>query len=60
MVDKTYTVSVQEDEEGNLILPFPEHLLQELGWTEDTVLYWHDNKDGSWSISDKKEPGNDQ
>jgi len=27
-----------EDEDGNLILPFPEELLDALGWTEGTTL----------------------
>jgi len=60
MNDKNYVANLEEDNEGNLILPFPESLLEEMGWKEGTVLYWHDNKDGTWSISDKKDSENDQ
>lgn len=60
MSDKKYVVNLEEDEEGNLILPFPEGLLEEMGWTEGTVLYWTDNKDGTFSLSDKKDLDNDQ
>lgn len=51
MSDKLYTVAVQEDENGDLILPFPDALLQEMGWVEGDVLYWKDNGDGTFSIS---------
>ena len=54
MDDKTYVVNLEEDDEGNLVLPFPQSLLEEMGWEEGTVLYWHDNKDGTYSISDKE------
>ena len=32
------TIVCDEDEDGNLILPFPEELLEALGWTEGTTL----------------------
>ena len=31
-------ITCEEDENGNLVLPFPEELLEALGWTEGTVL----------------------
>ena len=50
MTDKIYTVAVQEDENGDLILPFPDGLLAKMGWEEGDILLWKDNGDGSYSI----------
>jgi bifunctional DNA-binding transcriptional regulator/antitoxin component of YhaV-PrlF toxin-antitoxin module len=33
-----FVTTCDEDEDGNLILPFPEELLEALGWTEGTTL----------------------
>lgn len=43
---KTWSLTVQEDG----ILPLPQDLLDEAGWSEGDYLHWIDNKDGSWSI----------
>jgi bifunctional DNA-binding transcriptional regulator/antitoxin component of YhaV-PrlF toxin-antitoxin module len=52
---KHYTITLQEDPEtGELVLPFTEEILIELGWKEGDVLEWIDNKDGSWSLVKKK------
>lgn len=40
----SYTVTIQEDENGDLILPLPDELLKELGWDEGTTLYWRVDK----------------
>jgi bifunctional DNA-binding transcriptional regulator/antitoxin component of YhaV-PrlF toxin-antitoxin module len=54
-VSKQYTINLQEDPEtGDLILPFPEEFLEETGWKEGDVLEWHDNKDGSFSMTKKE------
>ena len=53
--NKTWTVTLEEDPEtGDLILPFTNEILEELGWREGDVLEWEDNKDGSWSLVKKK------
>ena len=55
-MNKRYTINLEEDPEtGDLILPFPEDMLDETGWKEGDVLEWHDNKDGSFTMT-KKEP----
>ena len=43
---KQYVETVNEDEEGSLILPIPTELLNQMGWTEETILEWEvsDNK----------------
>jgi hypothetical protein len=52
---KSYTVILEEDPEtGDLILPFPEDMLEEVGWKEGDTLDWEDNKDGTFSITKKE------
>ena len=52
---KSYTVILEEDPEtGDLILPFPEDMLKEVGWKEGDTLDWEDNKDGTFSITKKE------
>jgi hypothetical protein len=48
---KTYTVTLEEDPDtGDLILPFTDEMLDQVGWREGDVLKWIDNKDGSWGL----------
>lgn len=59
MKTKSWTLTLEEDSEtGDLILPFTEEILAELGWKEGDVLDWIDNKDGSWSLVKKKQRKN--
>lgn len=38
-IDRTsYLTTCEEDEEGNLILSFPDELLEAMGWGEGTLL----------------------
>lgn len=51
-----HTVKLEEDpESGDLIMPFPEGMLEELGWKEGDTLNWKDNNDGSFSLTKKEE-----
>lgn len=51
---KKYTVTLEEDPAtGDVILPFPEEMLTEVGWAEGDVLVWEDNKNGTFSITKK-------
>ena len=51
-----WTVTVEEDPEtGELILPLPADMLTMQGWVDGDTLEWHDNEDGSWSLSKVKE-----
>jgi hypothetical protein len=34
----SFITECSEDEEGNLIINFPDELLEAMGWGEDTVL----------------------
>ena len=37
-MNKSWTVTVEEDEEGNVVLPLPKEMVDELGWLVDDVL----------------------
>ena len=44
-------MTLEEDPDtGDLILPFTNEILEELGWKEGDVIEWIDNKNGSWSL----------
>ena len=51
----TITLEEADDGSGDLIMPLPPELLESAGWKEGDVLDWTDNKDGSWSLSKKRE-----
>lgn len=47
-------ITVEEDSEtGDLILPLPEDMLNEVGWKPGDILIWTDLKNGSWSLTKK-------
>lgn len=50
---RSFTVTLEEDENGDLIVPFPEDLLEEMKWGEGTVLDW-EIIDGNVHIKEKK------
>ena len=45
----TWTITVVEDGE-DLILPFPNELMERQGWQEGDTLEWIDTGDGSWTL----------
>ena len=47
----SYILEVQEDQNGDQYITFPDEVVEELGWQEGDTLDWQDNKDGSWLIS---------
>jgi hypothetical protein len=53
-----YVITVEEDpENGDLILPFTDEILAEVGWKTGDTIEWIDNKDGSWTM--RKKDGNE-
>lgn len=48
-----YVVEVEGQDE-DVFIQFPEELLKSQGWQEGTVLSWHDNGDGTWTIRAKR------
>ena len=45
------TVTLEEDKDGNLILPISDEMMAELGWKIGDTINWNDNEDGSWTMS---------
>ena len=61
MTIKTWTVTLEEDPEtGELILPFTNEMLADVGWKEGDVLEWIDNKDGTWRLTKKDDDKNEK
>ena len=50
---KRYTITLEEDPEtGDVVLPFPPEVLEELGWVEGDTLLWNVvENNGSWSAT---------
>ena len=47
-------IELEQDENGDLILPLSDELCSELGWKIGDTIQWIDNGDGSWSMKDRK------
>jgi hypothetical protein len=51
-----WTIIVEEDPEtGELLLPFSDELLEQVGWKIGDTIEWIDNKDGTWTMRKKNE-----
>lgn len=48
--DTRYEVIVQEDDDGNLLLPIPQELLDKMGWKEGDTLDFNIDEKGQWII----------
>ena len=54
MENKTWTLSVEEGEDGDQYITLPEEVLQQLNLREGDTVEWIDNKDGSWTLMKKE------
>ena len=45
-----YTITLEENKNGDLIMPLSDEMMSELGWCEGTRIKWIDNFDGSWTM----------
>jgi hypothetical protein len=50
---KQWTLEVQQHEDGDYFIEFPDDVLAEASWKEGDVIEWIDNKDGSWTLRKK-------
>ena len=50
-MNKTYTAIIEEDNNGDAIIPLPQEMLDELEWKEGDTIDWKDNGDGTFSLS---------
>jgi len=56
MSQPNWTVTLEEDPDtGEVILPLPNDMLSQLGWTEGATIYWIDNKTGTFTLTDKEQ-----
>jgi hypothetical protein len=55
LVNKSCIARVEQDENGECYLVFPDMLLESMGWDENTDLEWVNNNDGTFSIKKVEE-----
>jgi bifunctional DNA-binding transcriptional regulator/antitoxin component of YhaV-PrlF toxin-antitoxin module len=46
-----YIAPIEVDSAGDLILVFPDELLEAMDWNEGDTLKWQQNDDGSWTLT---------
>ena len=49
-MSNTWTVTTEQDADGNTILPFPKEMLEEAGWLEGDVLDFQVNDNDTCTI----------
>jgi len=47
---KSYTLPIERDTDGELMLTFPDDLMESMGWSEGDVIEWNENEDGTWTL----------
>jgi len=48
---KYYYGKVVEADDGELMIEFPDDLMEKLAWEEGTRINWTDNGDGTWTVT---------
>jgi len=51
MDSNKWVVTVEEDEEGNAVLPFSEEMMKQMDWREGDTLDFHVNGDETCTIT---------
>ena len=52
---KSWIITIEEDENGELYLPLNQDILDLTKWKEGDIIEWSDNKDGSWTMKLKED-----
>jgi len=47
-------LEVQQDDDGNLFIEFPDDLMNQMGWEAGDVLTWTQQDNGNWLITKKE------
>jgi hypothetical protein len=47
-------VTIEEDQNGDLILPIPQDIIDQMGWDEETILLWEQMDNGSFVLKKKE------
>ena len=55
MTNDIYTAPVEVDSDGDLILVFPDALLEAMQWREGDTLLWKELDDGTWSLKKRED-----
>ena len=53
-MSKTWTLEVQQHENGDYFIEFPDEVLEGAGWETGDTIEWIDNKDGSWTLKKRE------
>lgn len=53
-MNKTWTLEVQQHEDGDYFIEFPDEVLEGAGWETGDTIEWIDNKDGSWTLKKRE------
>ena len=54
MTEQKFTVTLAEDPEtGEVIMPLPTELLNQMGWDFGDILIWNDQEDGTFTLKKK-------
>ena len=49
--NNSWTLDVEQDENGDAVIQFPDDLLAKVGWQEGDTVQWRDLGDGTWSLA---------
>lgn len=47
-------LEVQQDDDGELFIEFPDDLMDQMGWSAGDVLTWTQQDNGNWLITKKE------
>ena len=48
---KKYETIVEKDENNELVIPFDEDLMSEIGWEIGDIIQWTENENGSFTLT---------
>ena len=48
-------VKLEQDENGDLLLPLSEEVLKSVGWKVGDIIIWNEDKDGTFTLTKKNE-----
>jgi plastocyanin len=48
---KKYETIVEKDENNELVIPFDEELMSEIGWEVGDTIEWTENDNGSFTLT---------
>jgi len=49
-----FSIEIEADSDGELMLTFPDELMDALNWQPGETVTWEDNEDGTWTLTKRK------